>query len=314
MATSGNILYTTTRDDIITEALELIGVLGTGQTPDSADVTSCSRTLNMMIKSWQADGLALHTIKQTYLFLVPGQQEYSLHAATSDHWTSELSTTTLSVGAALGAASVTVTEVTGITDNDYIGVYLDTGVMHWTQVNGAPAGSVVSLDVVLPAAASSGAVVYHYTSKAGYPVKIVNAFHHEFNSTDLEVDLINRAEYWGLGDKASSGTVLQVYFDDLGQSPKLRVWPTASNGRNYLILFVQRVLENFDAAVDNPDFPQEWFLPLAYNLALLVAPKFSIPSSQMELILMKATEWYAKVKEADDEVYTRISIRPDMRF
>lgn len=67
--------------------------------------------------------------------------------------------TTLSAGAASSAGSVTVTSATGIASGDVIGVLLDTGLTHWTTVNGAPAGNVVTLTAVLPGAAASGRAV-----------------------------------------------------------------------------------------------------------------------------------------------------------
>jgi hypothetical protein len=53
--------FTTTADlkltatDIITEALELIGVLAEGESPSAAQTTSSLRTLNNLIKLWSAD-------------------------------------------------------------------------------------------------------------------------------------------------------------------------------------------------------------------------------------------------------------------
>ena len=40
-------------------------------------------------------------------------------------------------------------------------------------------------------------------------------------------------------------------------------------------------VEDFDSATNNPDFAQEWLLPLSYNLAIMVAPKFGVTIDQM---------------------------------
>jgi len=68
MATSGSIDFATTRDDIITEALEQLGVLGEGESPSAAQLTSCSRTLNMMLKAWQAQ--ETRPLQITFLLLL----------------------------------------------------------------------------------------------------------------------------------------------------------------------------------------------------------------------------------------------------
>lgn len=78
MATSGTISFTVNRDEIITEALELLAVLGEGETPTEDQLTSSSRTLNMMIKNWQAEGLNLFSVRRQYLFLDKGRKEYPL--------------------------------------------------------------------------------------------------------------------------------------------------------------------------------------------------------------------------------------------
>ena len=59
MPTSGSSNYSMTRNDIIQEALELIGVAAGGETAQAADVSTADRSLNMMIKGWQAKGIQL---------------------------------------------------------------------------------------------------------------------------------------------------------------------------------------------------------------------------------------------------------------
>lgn len=64
--------------------------------------------------------------------------------------------TTLAVAASTSDASVTVTSATGITNGDVIGILLDNGKTHWTTVNGAPSGAVVTLTAAMPSAAAIG--------------------------------------------------------------------------------------------------------------------------------------------------------------
>ena len=83
MATSGSTNWVLTRDDIITEALENIGVLAAGETAAADDVTSASRTLNILAKSLHADpGVRLRFIDQQTVSLVDGTGSYDLAADT----------------------------------------------------------------------------------------------------------------------------------------------------------------------------------------------------------------------------------------
>jgi len=67
--------------------------------------------------------------------------------------------TTLSVAGVGADLTVTLSSVTDITSGDVIGIQLDSGEAHWTTVNGAPVGNVVTLTVALPSASANGSRV-----------------------------------------------------------------------------------------------------------------------------------------------------------
>ena len=298
MPTSGSINLSASRDDIITEALELLGVLAEGDSPTAAQLTSCARTLNYMAKTWQADGINLFAVQQAYLFLIKNQSVYSLLSTTTDHYTASFVETTTSAAAVSGAITIVVTSATGISASDKIGVYQDS-TMHWTTVNGAPSGSTVTLTAALTADVASGAVVYVYTSKANRPMRVLEAVVNDDNDTPVMVG--SREEYFNQSNKGTDGRVNTVYYDPQVTAPKLYVWPQADDERHYLKLYIQRTLEDFDVATDVPDFPQEWYLPLTYNLALLVGPKYGKPLASMQGISAIADREYERVKGFDTE-------------
>jgi hypothetical protein len=51
---------------------------------------------------------------------------------------------------------ISVADATGIADNDIIGIRLDSGSWHWSDVNGAPIGNDVTITDALPSQASDG--------------------------------------------------------------------------------------------------------------------------------------------------------------
>jgi hypothetical protein len=298
MATSGSINLSASRDDIITEALEILGVLAEGTTPSAAQLTSCARTLNYMIKAWQADGINLFAVQQVYLFLIKNQSAYSLIGTTTDHYTASFVETTTSAAALSGASSIVVTSATGISASDKIGVYQD-GTMHWTTVNGAPSGSTVTLTAPLTADVASGAVVYAYTSKAKRPMRVLESVIHDENDTPIHVG--SREEYFNQSGKGTDGRVNTIYFDPQVAAPKLYVWPQTDDERHYLKLYIQRTLEDVDAAADEVDFPQEWYLPLAANLAVLLGPKYGKSLNMLAAISAMADREYQRVSGFDTE-------------
>jgi len=66
--------------DVITEALETLGVLEEGEAPSSAQSTSAIRSLNMLIKMWQAD-TQIYAQDEYELTLVASTSLYELSSS-----------------------------------------------------------------------------------------------------------------------------------------------------------------------------------------------------------------------------------------
>ena len=77
MATSGSVDYNLTQTEVIYEALQLIGAYDPEETVESADFDTCSRSLNMMLKTWAADGVKLWKRSTSSLTLVADQKSYT---------------------------------------------------------------------------------------------------------------------------------------------------------------------------------------------------------------------------------------------
>ena len=78
MATSGSTNYGLTRNDIIQEALELLGIVAAEESPAAADVATADRSLNMMIKGWQAKGINLWRQTEGSLTATAGQASFTM--------------------------------------------------------------------------------------------------------------------------------------------------------------------------------------------------------------------------------------------
>jgi len=310
MATSGSIDFVATRDNIITEALELLGVIGEGDSPSANQLTSSARTLNMMVKHFQTKGLNLFALQRMYVFLESDKREYSL-GASGDHFTTSFVQTALDGAVSSGGTSIVVDSATGISASDNIGIKVDDGTMHWTTVNGAPAGTTITLTTGVDDDAADGAVVYTYTSKANRPMGLVNAVLRDKDTNDIPIFILDRADYVNLTNKTTDGSVLSIYYDPQVTTGKLFVWPETDDTSTYLVLWVQRTLEDFDAAGNDADFPQEWYLALSYNLAKLLLPKYGADKLRAQLILTGAASFLAEAESYDTESYMKFE--PDRR-
>lgn len=77
-------VFSVTRDQIISKALRLLGVLEIGATPDADTVSNASMSLNLFIKQMSTDGLKLWKNSELIIPLTANQTTYTLGGSTSD--------------------------------------------------------------------------------------------------------------------------------------------------------------------------------------------------------------------------------------
>lgn len=78
MATSGSTDYSLSRNDVIREAFGLALQDGYGETISNEDYEAAARALNMMLKTWQAEGLRLWLTKEGSMTLTASKQSYTM--------------------------------------------------------------------------------------------------------------------------------------------------------------------------------------------------------------------------------------------
>lgn len=85
--------------------------------------------------------------------------------------------TTLNTAEAGGSTALGVASIVGFADTDHIGIELDNGKMHMTQVSGAPAAGTINITSALPSAAAIGKAVVKAPSLVGLSTFHVIAEH-----------------------------------------------------------------------------------------------------------------------------------------
>ena len=311
MATSGSIDLTATGTNIITEAMELLGVLEDGGTVSANELTTGSRTLNYMVKAWQTRGLNLFALQRVYVYLEKNKHEYSL-GPSGDHFSTEKIQTQLNGSHDAADTTLTVDSITDINASDNIGVALTDGTVQWTTVSGSPSGTTVTLATGLTSAASDDAYIHVYTTKANRPMRIINAFVRDTSNNDIPIEVVARQDYVDLTLKTSDGQVNTVYYDPQIGTGVLYTWPETDDVTDVLVLRVQRTLEDIDTvATDDLDFPGEWFESLSTNLALRLAPKYGVSSEVFAQLKYLANEALFDAESGDIE--DQLQLVPDIR-
>ena len=313
MARSGSVDFTTTRDKIIKGALRIVGALAAGETPDGDDLVDADEALNMMIKSWQAAGLRLWTQQDATIFPTTSVGNYSLGSGSTVHATTSFDETTLSSGAALGDSVFSVTDTTGVEVGDNFGVMMDSDAYFWDTVSVVSAAALTVTTVnTLTSAATSGNTVVSYTDKMNRPLRVVNLLRRDTSNVDVPINMLSRNEFYNLPAKTQTGTPVNAYYDPQLDAGTLKLWPEPEDETLRFVLTFQESLQDFDAAADNPDVPQEWFRALKWGLALELAPEYGVNPSLFQRIQLMAANSRLEVETFDRE-WASTKFQPNMR-
>lgn len=280
MATSNSFDYSVTFTDVLTESLEHIGVLHSGETLNANDVVSCRRTFNMMVKQWSgnfdfAPGLKAFQRKIGYIFLQKNQGSYSI-GPSGDNASLTYVSTTMRVAAIATATTLEVTSTTGMTASDKIGIELDSGSVYWTTISSVTDGDTL----VIPAPGLSGAVaignrIFTYTTKLMRPLYIEQLVIRDTDGNDAPLEPFLTSAYERIAVKGTDGTPSFYKYDNTTINGTLYLDVEPSDVTDVLRVTFFVPAEDYDASENDIAYPQEWFLPLALGLAKLIDPKFA---------------------------------------
>jgi len=300
MATSSSYDWSLNRNQIITEALDIIGEYSPGESITADDVSTCSRSLNAMVKAWQTKGIGLWMIQEVVSILQADQVEYSIGPSAGRVTTSsDYAKTELAAALAASGTSMTVDSITGFADADVIGVETSNSDIHWDVINGDPSSTTITLTTGVDYACVVDAHVYAYTNRCQRPLEIIEARIRDNSGIDIPVEIVSRDEYMKLSNKTTEARPNLLYYDAQLTNGKFFVWPEPSDMKETLWMTIKRPVEDFDAAANDCDFPPEWIECLSWNLARRIAPKFGHEVSKD--VMAMAQETFQDAKGFDRE-------------
>lgn len=302
MAVSGTSTFNLTRDDIISSAALKIQAVGQGITMSADTQTRFAQGLNALVKRWQARGLHVWTTSEAILFPQPSQVTYSMGTGATDNVTGSYSSTTASAAASAAATTISLTSTANITVADFIGFLLDDGTLGWSTVSSKTSTTVTIPGPGLTDSVSSGAYVFNYTSKIVRPLKIVAARRYDIAS-GLETPIFcdARLDYRALPNKTQTGVINRIFYDPQLTLGTVALWNPPSVIDTLLKFTWHRPIEDFNAAGDNPDLPQEWIDTLIFQLALVMAPEYSVPMEKYQQIKELAVSFLDDMEGFDRE-------------
>lgn len=305
MSVSGSSNFTRTRDQLITRALRICGVIRASETPGAQIVTDTAEALNAMVKRWQKKpDMRLWTVTEATLVPQAEQVRYELSSSSTDHATETLYETTLSAAEASGQTVLSATSTTNMTVSDNIGIVVDDGTVHWSTISSKTSTTVTIADA-LDDDAASGNAVFNYTTKIVRPLKITDARRYNIaGATDTPLSpMLARLDYNALPNKTQTGTIMQAFYDPRrsDQSGYLYLWQPPTTVTDLVKFTWQRPIMDFDSASDDPDLPIEWVDAIVYNLAISIAAEYDVPADRLQVIAAQAASYLDDVQGDDRE-------------
>lgn len=297
--------------ETIENALKVIGVLDSAQPLQARDRTTTLDALNSMARNWQTQYGHLWLQGYGILICEKGKQSYKLGAG-GDRFVdvTDLQTPTLTSDAS--GSSVTLSSVTGVAATYKIGVYLKSGVFHWTTVDSV-SGNDVTLTVALPSEAASGAQVYVYESEAPRPLKLDFAtYAYDLSASEIPLYKMGRQEYIEQPQKGTSGQINEFYFQPTLDQSTLYVWPVADTNLGVLRASYTEPFLELTANDDEVQFPDEWEDAIIFGLATRIMDEYGVPEQKQAVIQQKASSYLADCLAFDNE-NADLSIEPDYR-
>ena len=318
MATSGSINFTQTRNELIQDALALIGVYGIGRTISGEDMAFSANMFNKMVKSYQTQGLHLWAKEEAYLFIADNTAEYTLSSDSSSARAtlrSDAVITELSAAEAASQTTISVDSSSGMATSDIVGIVADDDTMHWSTISSIPGSTSIVIADATAAASAAGNNVYTFTSRINKPLRILSMRRvtgGPDSPSSVPMVALSHEEYFDLPNKELNGPPTHYYYNPDLTTGKVYLWPRPDDPEMYFEFTYERMLEDFDAAGDNADFPSEWLECLTYNLAVRLAPAFG-KSNMLQILIPMAQELTNQVLYFDQEI-TSVSFQPNLRY
>lgn len=326
MTTSGSYSFSVTRNDIIRRAYVLIKAFDRQATISSQAMIDGVQFLNAMIEMWRKQGVHVWKLEEIVLFPQANQRRYQVSLSSPDHiaWGGgsygNYYQTTLTQAANANATVLNVAAVSGLRvgdaaaslqNGDQVGVLLANGQISWGTISGVGT-STVTMSPGLTGNALAGATVWNYHSATPCavprPVGIGRGMgsvrRHDFTGLiDTPVGpALARLDYDNLPNKDSpGGAFTQAYYDLQLSAGYVSLWQVPQTVQHLCKLTAQIPIQDFINATDTPDLPNEWILPLVYNLAVVMAPEFSVPPQKLSTLQEMAAQYLANVATEDRE-------------
>lgn len=133
------------------------------------------------------------------------------------------------------------------------------------------------------------------SSAIAKPLKIISARRYNTASAiDTPLDEMDRVEYQEMPNKTTSSTVTSYFYDRRAGTVStglFYVWPAPSSTDDVIKYTYARPIEDFSAAGNDADLPQEWIRAIEWGLADELADEYDVPDPKRSRIERRAAQY-----------------------
>ena len=133
------------------------------------------------------------------------------------------------------------------------------------------------------------------------PLRILSARRKDNTNIEIPMSRLGREEYDDYPNKTVQGVPTQYYYLPLLTKGQFVVWPTPSSAVQKVVFTGTVQIEDFDAANNDPDFPQEWLETIVYGLASRLIDDFGAPPGVANRVIARAELLYDDLLGWDQE-------------
>lgn len=133
------------------------------------------------------------------------------------------------------------------------------------------------------------------------PLRILDAYIRSAQGNDVSLSITSRYDYNTLGLKNSAGIPNQLYYDPQLQNGIVTVYNAPFDANYSLRLVIQRQIQDFNLATDNPDFPQEALQMLKWGLADEIGMEQGARDAVLDRVRQKASAYMTEFVDSQQE-------------
>lgn len=140
------------------------------------------------------------------------------------------------------------------------------------------------------------------TLNTPYPLKLYQAVRLSSDGTRIDMDVESSYNFNQLPTN-SGGIPIKVSYQPQVNTGIISLWPTPDTTitGTTITLVYQRPFQYFINSGDTADFPEEWYLPLVYKTAVLLAPEFGVPIGDRNMLMGEASGYLDEVLSMGSE-------------